>query len=157
MADNRLRGIKYFTHEVQERFLDQLVESGGNVSKALSGIPITRQMLKKYLKKDAEGKGKFNERYNDAMDMGLAELEDEATRRAKDGVTEDIFYKTKKIGVRRKYSDSLMKFILEGRKREVYGKESKLKLEGGDSPLSVNGELPEAIKEKLAEIQNNDS
>lgn len=147
--DNRLKGLKYFTHEVQELFLNQLVEAGGNVNKALNGIPISRAQLMKKCKESSD----FNTRYNDAMDLGIGELEDEAIRRAKDGVTEDKYYKTKKIGVKRTYSDTLMKFILEGRRREVYGK--VIKLEGGDNPLLV-GELPKSLREKVAEIQDNE-
>ncbi len=143
-----LKGTKYFTHEVQERFLDQLVNSGGNIKRALDGIPITRFHLRRFAK---ENQG-FNTRFIDALELGLDALEDEATRRAYEGVTKDKFYKTKKIGMERTYSDSLMKFLLEGRRREVFGKESKIKLEGGDSPIDVNA-LPEAVRDKIEQIQ----
>ena len=142
-------GIKYFTHAVQELFLNQLVESGGNIGKALNGIPITRYQLTKYAKEHSA----FNTRFNDALDLGLDALEDEAKRRGFDGVEEAVYHKAKKIGVKRNYSDTLLKFILAGRRKKIYGKETRLKLEGGDSPIDLNS-LPDSIKEKLAEIQN---
>ena len=46
--------------------------------------------------------------------------EDEAVRRAHDGVDEPVFYQGKACGVVRKYSDTLLIFLLKGRRPEKY-------------------------------------
>lgn len=47
-------------------------------------------------------------------------LEDEAIRRAKEGWDEPVFYAGQQCGVIRKYSDTLLIFILKGLKPEKY-------------------------------------
>ena len=54
------------------------------------------------------------------IDIGADALEDEAVRRAVDGVDEQVFYQGKACGVVRKYSDTLLIFLLKGRRPERY-------------------------------------
>jgi hypothetical protein len=51
-------------------------------------------------------------------------LEDEAKRRAHDGIDEPVFYQGEKCGVVRKYSDNLLIFMLKARRREKFSERS---------------------------------
>lgn len=55
-----------------------------------------------------------------ALEIGNARLEDEAVRRAAEGVLEPKFHGGEIVGHVPRYSDGLLKFILQARKPEVY-------------------------------------
>lgn len=69
---------------------------------------------------------KFNPRFKEALALAKAEavanLEEEARRRAMDGVEEPVFYQGEEVGTVRKYSDRLMEILLEAHKPKKYGK-----------------------------------
>jgi len=56
-----------------------------------------------------------------ATEAGADALEDEALRRAVEGVDEPVFYRGERIGTARKYSDTLLMFLLKSRRPEIYG------------------------------------
>lgn len=56
----------------------------------------------------------------EALDVGAGALEDEAVRRAYVGVEEPLFYQGKQCGTVRKYSDTLLIFLLKGAKPAKY-------------------------------------
>lgn len=56
-----------------------------------------------------------------ATEAGADALEDEALRRAVDGVNEPVFYRGERIGTARKYSGTLLMFLLKSRRPEIYG------------------------------------
>jgi hypothetical protein len=62
--------------------------------------------------------------YRELFEAAIAEaadaLEDEATRRATEGVLEAHYYQGKPVGARRVYSDGLMMFLLRGLKPAKY-------------------------------------
>lgn len=62
----------------------------------------------------------FADEWAEAVETGVDRLEEEALRRAKDGVLEPTFYKGGIVGHTRKFSDSLMMFLLRGAKPERY-------------------------------------
>lgn len=74
-------------------------------------------------KKDPE----FDRRVKDAMEQGYDLMEEEARRRAMDGVLEPVFYKGEQVvdtkgkptGIR-KYSDVLLITLLKGRRAKVF-------------------------------------
>jgi transposase-like protein len=69
----------------------------------------------------------FDEAYTDAEASVTDSLEKEAIRRAKNGVLEPVISQGKVVMegseplMVRRYSDSLMQFLLRGRRRDVYG------------------------------------
>lgn len=62
----------------------------------------------------------FRAAWNEACELGTELLEQEAQRRAYHGTLKPIYYKGELCGSERKFSDTLMIFLLKGRKPEVY-------------------------------------
>lgn len=58
------------------------------------------------------------------------QLEAEAIRRAKDGVINDVYFRGEVVGQERVYSDSLLQFLLRGKRPEVYGDRTRLDVAG---------------------------
>lgn len=56
----------------------------------------------------------------DAIETGTDLLEDDVRRRAVDGVEEPLFHQGKKVGLTRKYSDTLLIFLLKARRPAKY-------------------------------------
>ena len=104
------------TLKKEERFLTLLRETGGNVSKACETAQIARQRVYEWRKSDA----KFASKWDEAVEAGVEDLEEEARRRAFRGVDEPVFYKGEECGLIRKYSDTLLIFLLKGNKPEKY-------------------------------------
>ena len=76
--------------------------------------------------------------YEDAMEQAAQRLEAEATRRAVEGVEEPVFYQGKQCGVIRRYSDSLLMFLLKGAMPDKYKERTSTELTGaGGKPLTV--------------------
>ena len=59
-------------------------------------------------------------------------LEDEAIRRAREGVDEPVFYKGEHCGNVRRYSDTLLIFMLKARKPDVYRKRASIEHTGAN-------------------------
>lgn len=62
----------------------------------------------------------FAARWRAAMDDAADVLEAEALRRATRGVDEPVFYKGERVGTVRKYSDTLLIFLLKGARPEKF-------------------------------------
>lgn len=62
----------------------------------------------------------FRQAWDDAVEAGTDLLEDEAKRRAANGIDEPVFYKGDVCGHVRKYSDTLMIFMLKARRPLKY-------------------------------------
>ena len=65
----------------------------------------------------------FNDACKKAIDGGTDYYEDEARRRAVEGVDRPVFQQGECVGFVREYSDALMSMMLGGRRPEVYGKQ----------------------------------
>ena len=57
-------------------------------------------------------------------------MEQEAFRRALDGVEEPIFHRGVQVGSVTKYSDNLLQFLLRGRRPNVYGNQVSVRHHG---------------------------
>ena len=67
--------------------------------------------------------------------MGGDVLEDEAVRRAKEGVEEPVYQGGKLVGHVQKYSDTLLIFLLKGAKPQKYGDKVRHTNGDGDGPI----------------------
>jgi len=80
--------------------------------------------------------------FEEARKVGAKSLEREAIRRARDGVDEPVFYKGAQCGAVRKYSDTLLIFLMKGAEPDKYRERSEVKLDGNlkmygqDAPVS---------------------
>jgi hypothetical protein len=92
----------------------------------------------------------FAAAWSEAVEQGTQALEDEARRRAVDGVDEPIFQKGELVGSVRRYSDNLLMFLLRGRRPAVYREGTAVEL---NAPVSVHIEPdPERTARVLAKL-----
>ena len=103
------------TAKKRQAFLAALAETG-NILKSSEIARVARRTAYDWKAADPE----FADAWERALDIGADALEDEAVRRAVDGVEEPVFYQGKACGVVRKYSDTLLIFLLKGRRPEKY-------------------------------------
>ena len=110
----------------------------GNISKAATVANVARAQHYAWLKQDPE----YAQAVQDAMEQAADALESEARRRAEEGVDEPVFYKGKECGVIRKYSDTLLIFLLKGGRPERYRERHEVTGKDG-APFSVSVTLAE--------------
>ena len=97
--------------------------SHGNVSQACQASRICRQHAYRIRNRNTQFRGAWDE----AIETGLDGLEGEARRRAVEGWDEPVFGKlgpgqgTGQVGTVRKFSDTLLIFLLKGGRPEKYG------------------------------------
>jgi hypothetical protein len=90
-----------------------------NVTRAAQLAGIGRELHYDWKARDPEYAAAFALAVQVAGDA----LEDEAVRRAQIGVVDAIFQGGKQVGTRRRYSDTLLAFLLKGAKPEKYNTE----------------------------------
>lgn len=120
-------------------FLQSLRGTGGNVTLSCEMAGISKRAAYDWREVDPN----FATAWNEAVEAGTEELELEARRRALIGVEEPVFYQGEICGTVRKYSDTLMIFMLKGRRPDKYRDNVTIKVE--DVDRAIESEL-----EKLA-------
>ena len=114
-------------------FLEKLREHA-NVSRAAKDAGISR----KTVYKERDFSETFASEWDDALEEGLDYLEEEARRRAYEGVDEPVYYQGEKVGTVRKYSDTLTIFLLKGGRPEKYAERNKHEHTGADGgPVAI--------------------
>ena len=131
------------TPKKRQRFCEALAHCG-NVSEAARTVGVSRPTLYDYRKTDAI----FAAEWDSAAELGADALEDEARRRAHDGVEEPltcakglIYRPDGSEATVTKYSDTLLIFLLKGAKPEKYRDKSSVEVSGS---LDVNTLASEA-------------
>ena len=122
-----------------------------SISAAALACKIDRRLHYRWLKEDPDYPARFNEVRDEAAQM----LEDEAVRRANEGVAEPVVYqgalcfetridakgvekKTNKPLVIRRYADALLMFLLRGMRPEKYRERFSAELTGPNGgPLQI--------------------
>lgn len=99
----------------QLRFL-QRISRGDTFFEACEYCEVDRLVVEEW-KKDKT----FTRRLSLAMEDAADLLEKEARRRAVDGIEKGVYFKGEKCDTEVQYSDSLMMFLLKGRRRSVFG------------------------------------
>lgn len=104
----------------------------GSVTHGAKAAKVNRRTVYDWLNRDP----KFKAIYNEALEESTDLLEDEARRRAVEGVTKPTFYRGEKItgGGITEYSDQLLIILLRSRRPEKYRERMELTGKGG-SPL----------------------
>lgn len=120
----------------QALFLEELARSG-NVSLAAKFAGLDRNKFYDARAVDPE----FAQAWSDALDQAADLLEEEARRRGHDGVEEPVFGRISReqdgqIGAIRKYSDTLLIFLLKGCRPDKYRERREISGPGG-GPLRV--------------------
>jgi hypothetical protein len=112
----------------------------GNVTYSAKCAGISPSTVYNWKKKDSD----FKEQYEIADQAHLDYMEMEAQRRAIEGTSEDVYYKGEVVGHKSKYSDNLLKFLLEGKDPSKYGKTNRIEVNSsGEGDVQVNFGIPE--------------
>jgi transposase-like protein len=129
------------TEENKEIVLAMLA-NGATYAAAAAAIGAHRRTIMKWSDNDEE----FAGRWSDAVEEGIDRLEQEAIRRARDGVKRPVFYMGQVVGYIQEYSDSLLKFLLEAKRPAVYRARNNnvLPPDGGDGVLEIRWKEPES-------------
>lgn len=111
----------------RERFLAALREQP-NVTRAARAVNVTRRATYNWREADEQ----FAQEWDDAIQEGCDRLEEEAWRRAHDGVEEGVYYQGDKVDTVRRYSDRLMERLLEAHRPERFRHRHELSGPGGE-------------------------
>ena len=101
-------------------FIDALSETGCSPRRAIKLSGITRRVAEELRLRCPA----FATRWKDAFEDVTDRLEEAGLRRAINGVDEGVFYQGERVGSKRVYSDSILTFMLQGRRPEVYKQKS---------------------------------
>lgn len=129
------------TPEKEKNFLLAL-SLCGNVSQACRESNVPRATAYEWKEEDAE----FAAAWDRARIIGAEALEDEARRRAHDGVDRPIYQGGKMVGTVRDYSDTLLIFLLKGAMPERYRENSRIE-HLGSMGVSLIHSIPRPPKE----------
>lgn len=132
------------TTKKADAFIRSLVETGGNVAQACKVTRISKRAVYDWRNSDKV----FAARWDDAIEAGTEELEQEARRRAFAGVDEPVYYKGEVCGTVQKYSDTLLIFLLKARRPEKYRETVKAELTGANGQPLIPA-LPDDISTAL--------
>jgi hypothetical protein len=138
-----------WTVKKRAAFLEALRETG-TVTKAAKAAGMSTSRLYEIRADDEE----FRAEWNQAQEVGervlLEAMEKEADRRAMKGTCKGVYYKGKRCGFVREYSDTLLMF----RMKKLNPAYARQVLAGdADAPLNVNHNISPELQEKLDEIK----
>lgn len=129
----------------QTTFLAWLTKTG-NVAASARRAKVNRSLIYEWRNEDPT----FAAAWDEALVIAIELLEEEARRRAQDGVLEPVFYLGKKSGAIRRYSDTLMIFLLKAHKPDKYRDNYHFEHTGKDgkpiefsSSVSINVFIPD--------------
>lgn len=88
----------------------------GNMSEAARISKIPREYIYKVLGKDME----FKQQVDDAMEQSFDLMEKEARRRAVEGYEEAVYQGGQQVGSLRRFSDTLLIFLMKGARPRKY-------------------------------------
>lgn len=98
----------------------------------------------------------FAAAWDEAVEAGTDCLEQEARRRAVEGVPKGVYHQGQRVDTEQQYSDGLLQFLLNGRRPEKYKQVSRVEHTGKDGgpikTLTVSA-IDEAIAELSAELK----
>ncbi len=112
------------TSACQERFLAAFAESG-HVGNSAIKAGIERTAIYRW-----RDNPDFEAKFEKARLTAVGVLEDEAHRRAVEGVDEPVYYKGDVCGVVRKYSDTLLIVLLKANAPEKYRERQEIQTNG---------------------------
>jgi hypothetical protein len=122
-----------------------------SVTKAAEAAKIERANHYQWLRSDFDYAAAFEACKEQATQV----LEDEAVRRAHDGVDEPVFYQGTVCGTVRKYSDTLLIFLLKGLRPEKYREQWKGEIStAGEIPISGRIDLSGLSDEELTALRS---
>jgi hypothetical protein len=92
------------------------------MSRAAEAVKVSKPTLYALREADPE----FARKWEEAIEASIDELEEEARRRAYEGVDEPVFFKGKQCRSVKRYSDGLMQTLLKAHRPEKYRENVKV-------------------------------
>ena len=102
---------KVIQHDTAKSHFIETLATGATVTDAAKSANVSPATVYRWRKADAE----FEANWIEAYAIGSNALETEAQRRAVEGVEEGIYHQGRKCGTVRRYSDTLLMFLLKSR------------------------------------------
>lgn len=136
------------TTAAKATFLEQFVASG-TITAACRASSVGRTTHYDWLASDPE----YAERFKQAEVQAIDVLESEARRRALVGVDEPVYYKGEVVGKVRKYSDTLLMFMLNGRRSDVFRQRHEHTGKDGGPIHTVTLPIESLTEEELAMVR----
>jgi len=103
------------TPAFKKKFLKLLSETG-HVSNCCSALNVSRNEMYRHREKSP----KFKEKWIQALSHAVELLEDEAWRRAYEGIDRAVWYKGEAVGTEKHYSDTLLMHRLNAERPDKY-------------------------------------
>jgi len=141
MADKRLIAEKA---ALKEKFLGCLADTC-HVGQSCEHVGLSRQTMYIWREEDPQ----FAADWKRALTRGAEVLEDEAIRRGQMGYDVTIYQAGKVVGVERKYSDTLLIFMLKGALPEKYADRLKQDLTG---KMQISDMADEDLNSRIARL-----
>ncbi len=131
----------------------KLLAETGNVTKSAQAIGVSRTCCYAHKDEDPVFKVAWDNAVNEAVDA----LEEEGRRRAFEGTLEPVFYQGVECGYVRKYSDTLLIFLMKGHRPETYRERFQVQHEGeltiyDGKDKSAKSELESILSRRLSRI-----
>lgn len=118
-------------------FLKHLAKTS-NVAASCRKAKISRKTAYEWRNEDEM----FAAAWDEALVIAIELLEEEARRRAQDGVLEPVFYLGARVGSVRKYSDTLTIFLLKAHRPDKYRDNHRFEHTGANGgPIAVEGNV----------------
>lgn len=114
----------------ESKFLSALEETA-NVAESARLTGIGRATAYRERKENPD----FAAKWDEALQLGMDSLIDEAVRRARDGTTKPVYQGGKLVGYVKEYSDTLLIFLLKAHKPTVY--RDNVDITSGGKPLDI--------------------
>lgn len=142
----RLKKDTRTKRQQQKDFLVEL-EKCGNITAACKLSKIDRKAVYRWKADPA-----FIVEFEESLSLGIDAIEDEATRRAFEGVKKPVFQQGRRVGYVQEYSDTLMIFLLKGRRPEIFKDRHELTGKDGGPIQTANVDLKDLTTEQLAAL-----
>lgn len=135
------------TQDKLSAFITVLANTG-RVDKACEAIDISRYTAYQWRDTNSD----FAAAWEKAKRISASHLEDEAHRRAVDGVTQEIYDKDGNVvSTRTTYSDTLLTFLLKANDPEKFSDKTEVRHSGGIQ-LLVNTGVPDRIEDASYDV-----
>ncbi len=115
-------------------FLKTLAKTGMVTPSAKAAGYADSQMVNRYRREDPE----FAAAWEEAEAAGIDRWEEEATRRAFEGVEKGVYFRGERVDTEKQYSDGLAQFMLKAKRPEIYGERKQVDVNvGGRATIAV--------------------
>jgi len=141
MADKRLIAEK---QAIKAKFLQHLADTC-HVGQSCEHVGLTRQTLYVWREEDPQ----FYADWKKALAHGAEVLEDEAIRRGHHGYDVQVYHGGKVAGVERKFSDTLLIFMLKGAMPDKYSDRLKQDITG---KMQISDMADEDLNQRIARL-----